>query len=189
MIDATSLFGSAVFVLTPNRIGDERGFFSEVYNQASLAEIGITDTFVQDNHSLSAEQHVVRGLHFQIDPHPIAKLVRVTRGSVLDVVVDVRRGSPTYGQHAAVELSRENWKQIYVPVGFAHGFCTLEPNTEVAYKVTDHWSADVDKGLAWDDPDLGIDWPASAGDAILSDKDRNQPKLADLPEYFTWDGR
>lgn len=170
--------------LVPARFGDERGFFSEVYNQRSFTEAGIDDVFVQDNHSLSGPAGTVRGLHFQVDPHPIAKLVRVVRGAVYDVVVDLRTNSPTYGHHLGVELSAENWAQIYVPVGFAHGFCTLKPDTEVAYKVTDYWSPDVDKGVAWDDPDLAIEWPVEPGSAILSDKDQSQPAFADLPEYF-----
>lgn len=173
-----------VLLITPVRHQDGRGFFSEVYNRRRLTEAGIDVEFVQDNHSLSAEKGTVRGLHFQIDPHPVAKLVRVTSGGIWDVVVDLRRGSPTYGQHVSAELSADNWAQLYVPVGFAHGFCTLEPNTEVAYKVTDYWSADVDRGLAWDDPDLAIPWPVSGDEAIVSDKDRSQPKLADLPPYF-----
>jgi dTDP-4-dehydrorhamnose 3,5-epimerase len=177
---------SGVVTIRPVKHCDDRGFFSEVYNKRSLAEVGITDEFVQDNHSLSRDVGVVRGLHFQIDPHPIAKLVHVTRGAVLDVVVDIRHGSPTFGEHVAVELSAANWTQLYAPIGMAHGFCTLEPDTEVAYKVTDYWSPDVDRGLAWNDPDLGIDWPVDPEDAILSPKDRAQPRLADLPRYFAW---
>lgn len=173
-----------VKLIVPPRFGDDRGFFSEVYNRAALAERGIDDVFLQDNHSLSGDAGTVRGLHFQIDPRPIAKLVRVTRGAIVDVVVDLRRGSNTFGRHVMADLTATNWAQIYVPIGFAHGFCTLEPNTEVVYKVTDYWSAEVDKGVAWDDPDLAIDWPIAMQDAVLSDKDRTQPKLADLPDYF-----
>ena len=173
-----------VKLIVPPRFGDDRGFFSEVYNRAALAERGIDDVFLQDNHSLSDDAGTVRGLHFQIDPRPIAKLVRVTRGAIVDVVVDLRRGSNTFGRHVMADLTATNWAQIYVPIGFAHGFCTLEPNTEVVYKVTDYWSAEVDKGVAWDDPDLAIDWPIAMQDAVLSDKDRTQPKLADLPDYF-----
>lgn len=187
MTDTTLLGLEGVLLITPVRHQDGRGFFSEVYNRRRLAEAGVDVEFVQDNHSLSAEKGTVRGLHFQIDPHPVAKLIRVTRGSIWDVVVDLRRWSPSYGQHASAELSADNWSQLYVPVGFAHGFCTLEPNTEVAYKVTDYWSAEVDKGLAWDDPDLAIPWPVSADQATISDKDRTHPKLADLPAYFEED--
>lgn len=178
-----------VLLITPTRFGDDRGFFSEVYNKRALAEAGIHDDFVQDNHSLSKDVGVIRGLHFQTEPHAIAKLVRVTRGAVLDVVVDLRHGSPTYGQHVSVELTADNWTQIYVPIGTAHGFCTLQPDTEVAYKVTDYWSPDVDKGVAWDDPDLAVDWAVAADEAILSDKDSAQPGLAELPEYFQWEAR
>ena len=177
-----------VKTLRPDRREDHRGFFSEVYNKRALAEVGITDDFVQDNHSLSGERGTLRGLHFQIDPHPVVKLVRVTRGAVWDVVVDVRHGSPTFGHHEAVELSAENWEQIYVPVGCAHGFCTLQPNTEVVYKVTDYWSPEVDKGVLWNDPDLDIHWPFSAEETILSEKDKGQPRLTDLPRYFVQEG-
>lgn len=173
-----------VKLVVPRRFGDDRGFFSEVYNQRTFSEVGIDDVFVQDNHSLSGPVGTVRGLHFQVDPHPIAKLIRVVRGAIYDVVVDLRSGSPTYGEHLGVELSADNWAQLYVPVGFAHGFCTMKPDTEVAYKVTDYWSAEVDKGVAWDDPDLGIDWPVDPGGAVLSDKDKAQPSLSDLPGYF-----
>ena len=184
MAGITDLGLDGVQLLTPRRSDDDRGFFSEVYNRQALADIGIEDVFVQDNHSLSRGKGTVRGLHFQIEPHPIAKLVRVIRGAVFDVVVDLRRDSPTYGQHVTAELSGTNWAQIYVPIGFAHGFCTLEPDTEVVYKVTDYWSPDVDRGLAWDDPDLAIEWPVISEKVILSDKDRAQPTLADLPGYF-----
>lgn len=185
MAEFESLELDGVRLITPSRFGDDRGFFSEVYNQRAFAEGGIDDIFVQDNHSLSGPAGTVRGLHFQIPPAPIAKLVRVVSGAVFDVVVDIRHGSPTFGQHLGVELSADNWAQIYVPVGFAHGFCTLEPDTEVTYKVTGYWAPEVDKGLAWDDPDLAIEWPVAAEDATLSDKDRSQPGLAELPEYFT----
>lgn len=183
-VETTDLDG--VLILSPKRYQDDRGFFSEVYNKQALKEVGIEDDFVQDNHSLSRPKGTVRGMHFQIPPHAIAKLVRVTSGAILDVAVDIRKGSPTYGEYVTVELSSDNWKQIYVPIGFAHGFCTLEPDTEVAYKVTDYWSPDIDRGLAWDDPDIGINWPVTADQAILSDKDRSQPKMADLPVFFDW---
>ncbi len=145
-----------VKVLTPKKNGDHRGFFSEVYNRKTLAEAGIDITFVQDNHAFSAEKGVVRGLHFQIPPFAQDKLVRVVRGSVFDVAVDLRRGSPTYGQHVSVVLSAEAWNQILVPIGFAHGLMTLEPDTEVLYKVSNYYSAEHDKGLLWNDPALGI---------------------------------
>ena len=174
-----------VRVLEPAISRDARGFFSEVFNQRRLAEQGIEATFVQDNHSLSVERGVVRGLHFQAPPHAQGKLVRVTRGAILDVAVDIRRGSPTFGQHVAVELSAENWRQLWVPPGFAHGFCTLTANTEVLYKVTDYYAPESESGLAWNDPALAIGWPVRAGEAILSDKDRAYPPLAELAGCFT----
>jgi len=173
-----------VKILTPKKHGDARGFFSETYNRRTLTELGIGVEFVQDNHSLSAEQHVVRGLHFQIPPHAQGKLVRVVRGSILDVAVDIRRASPTFGQHISVILSAKNWKQIYVPPGFAHGFATLEPNTEVVYKVTDYYAPECDRGLLWNDPAIGINWGAAAQAAILSDRDKKHPCLADANELF-----
>jgi dTDP-4-dehydrorhamnose 3,5-epimerase len=176
-----------VKVLTPKRNGDHRGFFSEVYNKKTLAEAGIDITFVQDNHALSAEKGTVRGLHFQIPPFAQDKLVRVVRGSVFDVAVDLRRGSPTYGKHVSVVLSAEAWNQILVPIGFAHGLMTLEPDTEVLYKVSNYYSAEHDKGLLWNDPALGIEWPVAEDEAILSAKDKVQPRLADLPPYFQFD--
>ncbi len=176
-----------VKVLTPNKHGDHRGFFSEIYNKKILAEAGIDIDFVQDNHSLSAEKGVVRGLHFQVPPYVQDKLVRVARGSVLDVAVDLRRGSPTYGKHVSVVLSAEEWNQILVPIGFAHGLMTLEPDTEVIYKVSNYYSAEHDKGLLWNDPALGIEWPVAEEEAILSAKDKVQPRLADLPPYFHFD--
>jgi dTDP-4-dehydrorhamnose 3,5-epimerase len=169
-------------LVRPAKFGDARGFLSETYNARAFAEAGLTPNFVQDNHSLSVPAGVVRGLHFQVAPRAQGKLVRVVRGAVLDVAVDLRRGSPSFGQHVAVELSAANWQQLWIPVGFAHGFCTLEPNTEVIYKMTDFYDPTAERGLAWDDPDLGIAWPVS--DAILSDKDRRQPRLAELPDCF-----
>lgn len=185
-ISTTALPG--VLLVTPDRHDDDRGFFSEVYNVRELMANGLADRFVQDNHSLSRQPGTIRGLHFQVDPSPAAKLIRVVRGAILEVVVDIRHGSPTFGEHVAVELSSEDWTQLYAPIGSAHGFCTLQPDTEVAYKVTDYWSSDVDRGLAWDDPDLGISWPVTEKEALLSDKDRAQPRLSELPPYFKWEG-
>ena len=176
-----------VVLITPKRFGDRRGFFSETYNRAALAGHGITLEFVQDNHSLSAEPGTLRGLHFQTPPFAQDKLVRVTRGAVLDVAVDIRVGSPSYGRHVSVVLSAENWRQILVPKGFAHGFCTLEPGSEVLYKVSAPYAPEHDKGLAWDDPALAIDWPVEADKVVLSEKDRHHPKLADLPAAFGYD--
>jgi dTDP-4-dehydrorhamnose 3,5-epimerase len=174
----------AVKIVTPRRFGDARGFFSEVYSRKAFEEAGLGFDFVQDNHSLSGPRGTVRGLHFQSPPFAQDKLVRVVRGRILDVAVDLRRSSPTFGRHVAVELSAENWRQLLVPAGFAHGFCTLEPDTEVLYKVTGYYAPSHDHGLAWDDPALGIDWPFGPAEALLSDKDRRQPRLADLPIVF-----
>jgi dTDP-4-dehydrorhamnose 3,5-epimerase len=171
-------------LLTPKRHGDHRGFFSEVFRKDQFdAMVGPTE-FVQDNQSLSAEVGTLRGLHFQTNPHAQGKLVRCGRGALLDVAVDIRVGSPTYGQHVSAVLSAENGHQLWVPAGFAHGFCSLMPDTEILYKVTDYYSPECDRGLAFDDPDLKIEWPVDLGAAILSDKDRKQPRLADLPAYF-----
>lgn len=174
----------AVKIITTRRFGDERGFFTETWNRRRFAEAGIDLDFVQDNHSLSGPAGTVRGLHFQSPPFAQDKLVRVVRGRILDVAVDIRRSSPTYGRHVAVELSAGNGRQLLVPVGFAHGFCTLEPDTEVVYKVTAYYAPEHDHGLAFDDPDLAIDWPVARAAAVLSDKDRTHPRLAELPEYF-----
>ena len=174
----------AVKVITPKKHGDRRGFFSEVYRLSAWENAGLDFVFVQDNHSFSAAAGTLRGLHFQTPPFAQDKLVRVTRGRIFDVAVDIRRSSPTFGKYVAVELSAENWRQVLAPVGFAHGFLTLEPDTEVLYKTTTPYSPDHDKGIAWDDPDIGIDWPFPAGGATLSDKDRRLPRLRDAPELF-----
>jgi dTDP-4-dehydrorhamnose 3,5-epimerase len=173
-----------VRILTPRRFGDDRGFFSETYNRKRFVEAGIDTAFVQDNHSWSAKVGTVRGLHYQSPPFAQDKLVRVVRGRILDVAVDIRRSSPTYGRYVAVELSTENWQQLLVPIGFAHGFCTLEPDTEVIYKVSAYYSAAHDHGLAWNDPALGIAWPVEAAEATLADKDRRHPLLSDLASPF-----
>ena len=177
-ITKTALDG--VVILTPKKFGDDRGFFSETYSKRTLAAAGIDLDFVQDNQSLSVEVGVVRGLHFQTPPFGQDKLVRVVKGRILDVAVDLRRNSPTFGQHVAVELSDKNWQQLLVPIGFAHGFVTLEPNTEVVYKVTNYYSPDHDFGVRWNDPKIGINWPISADQAVLSAKDAVQPLLDDL---------
>ena len=174
-------------LLKPVRHVDSRGFFSEVFKESVLREHAIDVHFVQDNHSLSANKGVVRGLHFQIPPFAQAKLVRVTAGSIFDVAVDIRWGSPSFGRHVAAVLSVSDWNQILIPAGFAHGYCTLEPNTEVVYKVSAYYSAEHDRGLLWNDPDLGIAWPLSADEALTSDKDREHPVLSDLPRYFRYD--
>lgn len=173
-----------VKIIKPRKYGDHRGFFSETYNRKAFAEAGISLEFVQDNHSLSAERGVVRGLHFQTRPFAQDKLVRVVRGSVFDVAVDLRRSSPTFGKHVTAVLSAEEWNQILVPIGFGHGFCTLEPDTEVIYKVTNYYAPECDRGFYWNDPQLGIRWPVSEHEAILSDKDKRQPRFADLRDLF-----
>lgn len=175
-----------VILLTPPKFQDDRGFFSETYNAAAAAGLGVDGTFVQDNQSLSRQRGVVRGLHFQTSPHAQGKLVRVVRGSILDVAVDIRKGSPTFGRHVAAELSAANWCQLWVPVGFAHAFCTLEPDTEVVYKVTDYYAPQCDAGIFWNDADLGIVWPVREAEAIVSPKDAKLPRFCDLPDYFTY---
>lgn len=171
-------------LITPKVHGDKRGFFSETYNKRDLSEHGIDLDFVQDNHAFSADKGTVRGLHFQTPPFAQDKLVRVTRGAVLDVAVDIRRNSPTFGQHVAVELSAEDRVQLLVPIGFAHAYCTLLDNTDIIYKVSNYYSKDHDFGLLWNDPELGIEWPVANEDVVLSEKDRQQPRLADLGDYF-----
>ncbi|WP_262694546.1 dTDP-4-dehydrorhamnose 3,5-epimerase [Kordiimonas aquimaris] len=175
------------YILTPQRFGDERGFFSETYNKAAFDEVVPDIEFVQDNHSMSRDVGVLRGLHFQLPPDGQGKLVRVPRGRVLDVIVDLRVGSPTYGDHAAVELSGENWSQLWVPVGFAHGFCTLEPNTEFCYKVTSLYAPQSDSGIAFNDADLGIKWPLPENELILSDKDKAQQNFKDFKSPFKYE--
>ncbi|MEM6488779.1 MAG: dTDP-4-dehydrorhamnose 3,5-epimerase [Pseudomonadota bacterium] len=179
----------AVKVARPRKFGDHRGFFSETYNKQAFAEAGIDLDFVQDNHSLSGEKGTIRGLHYQSPPFAQDKLVRVIRGAILDVAVDIRKGSPTYGQHVSAEITAEAWNQILVPVGFAHGFVTLTPDTEVIYKVTGYYAPNNDHGILWNDPALGIDWGlASSDDAVLSDKDRKQPLLSDVESPFVFEG-
>ena len=178
-IEATALEG--VLILTPARHGDHRGFFSESWNKARLAEAGLTPDFVQDNHSMSAARGTLRGLHFQAPPHAQGKLVRAGRGALWDAVVDIRRGSPTYGQHVGVELSFENGRQLWVPEGFAHGFVTLTEDAEICYKCTDYYAPEADGAVRWDS--CGIDWPLD-GDPILSAKDAAAPALADFNSPF-----
>lgn len=165
---------------------DDRGFFCETYSARGLRKAGITAEFVQDNHSRSSEQGVVRGLHFQTSPHAQGKLVRVVHGAILDVAVDVRQGSPTFGQHVSEILTAENFRQLWVPEGFAHGFCTLRPETEVVYKVTSYYAPDNDHGIAWNDPDLGIKWPVALEETILSEKDKTLPLLREIESGFVY---
>jgi dTDP-4-dehydrorhamnose 3,5-epimerase len=173
--------------ITPRRHGDDRGFFSESYKRSAWEAAGIADAFVQDNHSRSEARLTLRGLHFQIPPHAQAKLVRMIRGRAFDVAVDLRRGSPTFGTWRAVELSAEKGNQLYVPVGFAHGFLTLEPDTEALYKVSAEYAREHERGLAWDDPEVGVAWPLEGGRAILSEKDSRLPRLAELDIPFRFE--
>ena len=182
MLIKTDLNG--VVIVEPKRFTDDRGFFSEVYSKRTFKGAGLDLDFVQDNHSLSAKRGVIRGLHFQAPPHAQDKLVRVTRGRVLDVAVDFRKSSPTFGRHVAVELSAENWRQLLIPKGFLHGFCTLEPNCEVIYKVTDFYAPECDGGVNWADPDIGIDWGISPEDVQVSEKDASLPFLKDIDSPF-----
>jgi dTDP-4-dehydrorhamnose 3,5-epimerase len=182
VVEETALAG--VKIITPRKLGDNRGFFSETYSRQAFAAVGIHLEFVQDNQSLSAQSGTMRGLHFQSPPFAQDKLVRVIRGAIFDVTVDLRASSPSFGQHFSVELSAANWRQLLIPIGFAHGFYTLEPDTEVLYKVTNYYSAAHDRGLAWDDEALGIAWPTPKERVILSEKDRRHPLLRDLATTF-----
>ena len=175
-----------VKLLVPTKHGDERGFFSEVYNRRSLAAEGVHIDFVQDNHSFSADKGTMRGLHFQTPPYAQHKLVRVTRGAAFDVAVDLRRGSPSFGRHVSVVLSAAAWNQILVPIGFAHGIMTLVPDTEIAYKVSAYYAPDHDCGVHWNDPALGIQWPIAEDEVILSAKDRIQPTLQEFDTPFDY---
>ena len=175
-----------VRLLTPRKFGDDRGFFSETYNLMAFRNAGIDLTFVQDNYVFSAKKWTMRGLHFQSPPYAQDKLLRVVRGSVLDLAVDIRRGSPTYGRHVSAVLSAEAWNQILVPIGFAHAYLTLEPNTEVLYKVTNYYAPEHDHGLLWNDPDLGLDWPVAEDQVEISEKDRAQPLFTNLHSPFEY---
>jgi dTDP-4-dehydrorhamnose 3,5-epimerase len=177
-----------LLVLTPVRFGDARGFFSETWNRARLADQGIDVDFVQDNHSLSAQQGTIRGLHFQAPPHAQTKLVRCGRGTLFDVAVDIRRGSPTYGCWFGIELSFENGKQLLIPTGFAHGFATREPDTEIVYKCSDYYAPETEGALRYDDPAMGIDWGLGDLEPILSEKDAAAGNLADLDSPFVYKG-
>jgi len=179
---------SGPVLVKPGRRGDARGYFSETFRADLFAQAVGDITFVQENESLSAKVGTVRGLHFQTDPFAQGKLVRCVAGALLDVALDIRTGSPSYGRWISVELSAQNGTQLWVPPGFAHGFCTTQPDTVLAYKVTAYYDHESDKGLAWDDPAIGIDWPAIADPETLSAKDRVQPTLIELPAYFTFKG-
>jgi dTDP-4-dehydrorhamnose 3,5-epimerase len=173
------------FILEPKVFGDHRGFFMESYNANVFEELGLSFSFVQDNHSLSVEAGILRGLHYQLDPYAQTKLVRAVRGAIYDVIVDIRKGSSTYGQWQGFILTEENKRQLLVPKGFAHGFCTLVKNTEVIYKVDNYYSAEHDRGIQWNDPQLYIDWPVK--DPILSDKDSKHPNFDNAENNFVFD--
>ncbi len=176
-----------VILFRPRRIGDARGYFVETFNAGVFGAHVAGAVFVQDNEALSAAKGTVRGLHFQRHPSAQGKLVRALKGGIFDVAVDIRHGSPTFGRHVSVLLTPETGEQLWVPPGFAHGYCTTEPDSVIAYKVTDFYSAADDGGIAWDDPALAISWPVEPGAAALSDKDRRQPRLADLPSLFSYE--
>lgn len=178
---------SCVKLIKPVRLTDHRGYFAETYSRSKYAEMGIEGEFVQDNHSLSRDIATLRGMHFQAPPHAQAKLIRCGRGAIFDVAVDIRKGSPTYGQWVGHELSAKNGHQLYIPVGFAHGFVTLEPECEIVYKCSDYYAPQTEGALRWDDPALGVEWPLK-GAVILSEKDANAPCLKDLDSPFTWGG-
>lgn len=180
VLDARPLDIDGLIEIRPARHGDERGFFSEVWREDWLAQAGIGARFVQDNHSYSQSAGVLRGLHFQLEPAAQDKLVRVTRGSIFDVAVDIRRGSPTFGRWVGITLSAKQWNQLFVPGGFAHGFVTLEPDCEVLYKVSAPYSPELERTIRFDDPHIGITWPVNGAALTLSAKDRSAPLLADL---------
>jgi dTDP-4-dehydrorhamnose 3,5-epimerase len=171
--------------IIPRKIEDQRGYFSEIFRLDAFSHLAPSTRFVQDNQSLSGRIGTIRGLHFQTNPFAQGKLVRCFAGRLFDVAVDLRSDSPSFGRWVSVILTPEKNNQLWVPVGFGHGFCTLEPDTIISYRVTDYYSPEHDKGVAWDDPDIGIVWPDIADPETLSPKDRRQPALADLPAYFS----
>jgi dTDP-4-dehydrorhamnose 3,5-epimerase len=173
------------FEIIPRKIEDERGYFSEVFRVDAFSQHARPVEFVQDNQSLSLRPGTIRGLHFQSHPAAQGKLVRCLAGKLLDVAVDLRADSPTYGRWVSVTLSPTDNNQLWVPVGFGHGFCTIEPDTIISYRVTSYYSPEHDKGVAWDDPDIAIAWPDIADPDTLSPKDRRQPALAELPQHFS----
>ncbi len=183
-LDVTALDIEDVKLIRPRRFPDERGHLCETWNRRAFAEAGIDLDFVQDNCSFSHHSGTIRGLHFQRPPATQAKLVRVLRGRILDVAVDLRGGSSSYGRFVSAELTAEGGEQLLVPIGFAHGFCTLEPDTEVAYKVSGYYAPDCDAGILWNDPQIGIDWPLAGKQPTLSQKDQALPKLAEIEPPF-----
>jgi len=181
-VEGTLLEG--VLQIVPRRFADDRGYFCETYNSQAFEHVGVHSVFIQDNQSLSRQVDTVRGLHFQIPPFAQAKLIRVLRGAIFDVAVDIRCGSSTYGKGFGVTLTAENGHQLFVPTGFAHGFCTLEPDTEVLYKVSAPYSREHERGLKWNDPVVAIPWPINESEAVILDRDRDLPALSVLPEFF-----
>jgi dTDP-4-dehydrorhamnose 3,5-epimerase len=181
---ASSLAIPDVLLIKPRKFRDARGFFMETYVESAFAAFGITARFVQDNHSLSEPRGTIRGLHFQRPPHAQAKLVRAVRGSAFDVAVDLRRGSPTFGKWCGAMLTADGGEQIFLPRGFAHGFCTCEPNTEIVYKVDDVYAPDCDAGLVWNDPVLAVEWPVAAAEVLVSDKDARLPGFSSFQSPF-----
>jgi len=177
-------FEDAVLI-EPKVFGDHRGFFTESYNKEMFKQNGIDIEFIQDNHSLSQQSGTLRGMHYQLKDKAQTKLVRVTRGAIYDVILDIRKSSPTYGEWQGFILSADNKRQLLVPKGFAHGFCTIVENTEVQYKVDELYSPEHDRGIAWNDPTLNIDWPFN--NPVLSDKDTKHPTLAEADNNFTWE--
>lgn len=175
-----------VMLIRPVRHCDARGFFAEIFREDLFTRHGIEAHFVQENYSRSESANVVRGLHFQIPPLAQAKLVRVTSGAILDIAVDLRWGSPSYGKHMATMLTAAEGEQLYIPEGFAHGFRTIEPNTEVQYRVNRYYSRELDRGLLWNDPELAIDWRLRGAEPQLSDRDRRHPLLSELPPFFVY---
>jgi dTDP-4-dehydrorhamnose 3,5-epimerase len=181
-VEALAIFDIKLICLP--RFKDPRGFFSETWNQRRFAEAGIPGPFIQDNHAVSSGVGVLRGLHCQVGPNAQGKLVRCVRGAIYDVAVDAREGSPTFGRYVGVEISAESWTQLWVPPGFLHAYCTLTVETEVIYKVTGAYDKEAERGVIWNDPDIGIKWPLAADQVILSDKDKLLPRLRDLPPLF-----
>ncbi len=188
MVEIREIAFGAVLEVSPAKFGDSRGFFSETYNAEKFRACGLEVQFVQDNHSFSAAAGTLRGLHFQRPPAAQGKLVRVTRGAIFDVAVDIRNGSTTFGKWVGLKISAEDWNQIYIPPGFAHGFLTLVDDTEVVYKVTDYYSPEHDRAIRYDDPEIGIDWPAFETPYELSDKDRKAPPLGEVDTGFIYSG-
>lgn len=182
----SSLAIEGVKLIGPPKYDDSRGFFSETWNASKLKAQGFDEAFVQDNHSLSTQQGTIRGLHCQIAPNVQGKLVRVVKGAIWDVAVDIRQGSPTYGKWVAAELSAQNWLQLWIPVGFLHGFCTLQPDTEVIYKVTGEYAEDCERAVRWDDPALALPWPVAPDNALVSDKDRAAPSFKPEDQWFAF---